>query len=333
MNRPKTFSEFQGQTNKETVERLRIAVSTAQKRNEVLNHVLLYGNAGLGKTTLSHIIANEMKMKLKVITGGTIKKPKDLVIVLFDMWEAQQQGVNQILFIDEIHCLSKSDIPEEAYYSLLEEYTFYHNLMGSEIKIGNRMLTMGAFSVLKPFTVIGATTAPGLLTKPLRDRFPISCFLKEYTTEDIRDVIKWYALAGNIQFEEDALMEIAQRARGNPRVGINFFRSVYDLITSKDEKVVNKEAVLYEMQLQHIDEEGLTDADLRILEVLAKSPKGLGVANLAGCSGIEKTTIEQLYEPHLKIKGYMETRHKRFIRAEGLELLRRKGILKEKENG
>lgn len=328
VNRPKSFSEFQGKANRGTVKRLRIAVSAAKKRGEPLGNVMLFGNPGTGKSSLAYILANEMGSELKTITGGTIRNHKDLWSILFDIHQKQQQGSNKMLFIDEIHCISKGDIPEEVYYGILEDFKFFHNLGGSEVKTGGRIFEVtGNVSSLKPFTIIGATTAPGCLSKPLRDRFRISCFLKEYSNEDIRDVLKRYADAEKIPYEEDALAEIAKRARGNPRISVNFLLSCYDLMTSKDAEKITKDIVLEEMALEKIDEEGLVEADLKILLALAQHPKGLGLRNLAGCSNIEKSTIEMMLEPYLKLRGYAETRHKRFITPAGVKLLKKKAML------
>ena len=323
VNRPKTFAEFQGKANLETVKRLRIAVSAAKKRGEPLGHVMLYGNAGTGKSSLAYILANEMGSELKTITGGTVRSHKDLWCILFDIHQKQQRGSNKMLFVDEVHCLAKGDIPEEVYYGVLEDFKFFHNLGGSEVKVGSSVFEVtGNVSILEPFTIIGATTAPGYLSKPLRDRFRISCFLKEYSEEDIRAVVKRYADAEKIPCEEDALAEIAKRARGNPRVSVNFLLGCYDLMTSRNAEKITKDIVFEEMALQHIDSEGLTDADLRVLKTLAEHEKGLGLRNLAGCANIHSSTIEELIEPFLKLRGYMEVRHKRFITERGLKKLK-----------
>lgn len=329
VNRPKTFAEFQGTSNSETVERLKIAISAVKKRNEPLSNTLLFGNAGTGKTTIGNIIANEMNCELKTITGGTVRNHKDLWLVMLDIAQAQEQGSNKILFIDEVHLLAKGEIPEETYYPILEEYVFYHNLAGQDVKFEGRILEVtDNVARLEPFTIIGATTAPGYLSKPLRDRFQIACFLKEYSVEDIKDIVKRYALAEGINHEEEALFEIARRARGNPRVSVNFLLAAYDLMTARNEQRITGQTVIDEMKLQRIDEEGLTEADFKILLALAKHPKGLGLQNLSGCCGIEKSTIEAMNEPFLKYKGYSETRHRRFVTPEGVELLKRKKILK-----
>jgi Holliday junction DNA helicase RuvB len=327
--RPKKFNEFQGKTNAETIERLRIAVAAAKKRGEHLGHVLLFGSPGTGKTSIGYIIANEINSSLKVITGGTIETYKDLYLMLCDIIEKQIQKLNVTLFIDEIHLLAKGRIPEEVYYPLLEDFKFYHNLSGTRIKIEDRVYEVKKNLIsLEPFTIIGATTAPGNLSKPLRDRFRIQCFLKEYTLEDIKLIISQHAQAQKIAIQEEAMLELAKRARGNPRVALNLLLGVYDLTTSKNEIEITKEAVLQEMILEHIDEEGLTETDLKILYALATHPKGLGLANLSGYCGIEKSTIENMHEQFLKSRGYMDVTHKRFIANSGLELLKRKGLVK-----
>jgi len=331
IHRPKTFADFQGKANKSVVERLKVAISASKKRNEPLGHILLFGPPGTGKTTIANIIANEMDSKLKTITGGTIQTQKDLWILLYDIYTAHDANINTILFIDECHRLARSDFPEETYLPLLEDFCFYHNLEG-ECKFRGQVFDIYSNVVkLKPFTIIGATTDPGMLSNAFRQRFQTSCFLKEYSVEDIQDIIRGYSKINKIVVNEDAITEIAIRSRMNPRVSINFLKSSHDLIIAKDKNEITRDIVTEEMDMQEVDINGLVEADYRILLTLANHPKGLGIKNLGGCCGIDKSTIEEIYEPYLKRKGYTETRNKRFITDNGLKLLIEKGLLTERE--
>ena len=200
--RPRTFDDFVG--NKEVVERLKIAIISAVKRNVPLPHILLYGTQGCGKTTLSNIIAREFGFKLKSITGSTIQSQENILSLLTEIDEEQKKGSNMVLFIDEVHDLPSKDAPESLWLPLMEDFMFYCN---------DKKDT----TFIKPFTIIGATTDPGTLSAPLRDRFPIHCTLRVYTPEELALIIQRATGRLSIKIDENALIELGKRARGNPR--------------------------------------------------------------------------------------------------------------------
>lgn len=322
--RPQTLSEFQGSSNQDVVERLRIAIASAKKRNQPLSNVLLYANAGLGKTTLANIIANELDAQFITRTGGSISSQKDIFLLLLEVNRAQLQGKQVVLFIDEIHKLAVSDMPEELFYSILEDYVFYSGLSGQKVIIDGKknIILYNAVATKEPFTIIGATTSPGNLNKPLRDRFGIHCYLKEYSTEDLVNILKFHSEKEKIVAGEEALREIAKRGRGVPRITISFLKSCRDRAIFKDLKEIDVETVKEEMQLQKIEEDGLTQLDLKVLQTLAANPKGMGLANLSGTSSIDKTTLEEMILSFLQSRNLTKTTNKRFITDVGLERIK-----------
>lgn len=324
--RPKTLDEFQGKSNQDVVERLRIAIASAKARKTALPHILLYGPAGTGKTTISYIIANEMGSTLIVRTGGSITKQSDLFSVMYDIDLLQSAGKDAVLLFDEIHKLSVDGMPEEMFYSLLEEYIFYSSLEGKKIFLHGEegVVINSAVRTNRPFTIIGATTAPGLLQKPLRDRFTISCYLKPYSSEDLVKIIKFNSDKEDIKINEDAMIELARRARGTPRVVINFLRSCRDRAIYGHIDEINTYIVKEEMRLQGVEEDGLTALDLKILEALAKNPKGLGIKTLAGVCDIDSATLQDMIFPYLSASGYVKTTSKRFITDVGLKRIEKK---------
>jgi len=322
--RPQSLDEFKSTSNKDVVERLRIAIASAKKRNKILQNVLLYGNAGLGKTTLSNIIANELDAEFITRTGGSIASQKDIFLLLLEVNRAQLRGKKVVFFIDEIHKLAVTDMPEELFYSILEDFVFYSGLSGKKVIIDgkeNRILC-NAVATKDPFTIIGATTSPGNLNKPLRDRFGIHCYLKEYSTEDLISVLKFHAEKEKIIVNEDALKEIAKRGRGVPRIAISFLLSCRDRSLYKDLNELDAETVKEEMNLQRIEEDGLTQIDLIVLQTLMLNPKGMGLANLAGTAAIDKTTLEEMILSFLQSRGLTKTTNKRFITEAGIERIK-----------
>lgn len=322
--RPQTLSEFQGDSNRDVIERLKIAIESAKKRDQPLANILLYSSAGLGKTTLANIIANELDAQFITRTGGSISSQKDIFLLLLEVDRAQQQNKQVVLFIDEIHKLAISDMPEELLYSVLEDYVFYSGLSGQKVIIDGKknIILYNAVATKGPFTIIGATTSPGKLNKPLRDRFTIHCYLKEYSVEDLVNILKFHAEKEKIVSSEDALREIAKRSRGIPRVAISFLMSCRDRSLFKDLTELDAETVKEEMRLQKIEEDGLTQLDLKVLQVLAVNPKGMGLANLAGTTGIDKITLEEMLVTFLQNSGLMKTTNKRFITEHGLERIK-----------
>jgi Holliday junction DNA helicase RuvB len=322
--RPQTLDEFQGSSNQDIVERLKIAIASAKKRNQPLSNVLLYAGPGLGKTTLANIIANELDAQFITRTGGSITSQKDIFLLLLEVDKAQHAGKRVVLLIDEIHKLATTDMPEELLYSILEDYVFYSGLSGQKVIIDGKksIILYNAVATKEPFTIIGATTSPGKLNKPLRDRFTIHCYLREYSTEDLVNILKFHSEKEKIVVNEDALREIAKRSRGVPRVAISFLMSCRDRSLFKDLIELNAETVKEEMRLQKIEEDGLTQLDLKVLQTLAANPKGMGLANLGGTSSIDKTTLEEMILPYTQSMGLTKTTNKRFITELGIERIK-----------
>lgn len=226
--RPKLFDAFVGNAN--VVERLKYAVKSAQIQNKILPHILLYGNPGLGKTTLANIIAKETGAGLYECTGSTITNQLELFKVLIQVDAIINSGKPAILFIDEIHDILNSGLPETVWYPILEDFKFMHNLKDRIFKCGGRKLLVGTeTAILKPFTVIGATTEPGNLIDALRDRFPIQCVLESYNIKDLEHIIRLHAEMRRIKIDDEAVNAIAVRSRSNARTAINFLLKCNDI--------------------------------------------------------------------------------------------------------
>lgn len=325
--RPTTLSEFQGTSNSDIVERLKIAITSARIRQVSVPNILLCGGSGCGKSTLANIIANEINAKCIVRTGGSISKQSDLFTVMYEIDTLQKKGREVVLFFDEIHKLSVDGMPEEMFYALIEEFKFYSSLAGKKMLLNGEqvIITSNAIKTKRPFTIIGATIAPGLLQKPLRDRFTILCYLKPYSVEDLIKIVQFNTEKENIKINTDAMIEIAKRARGTPRVAINFLQSCRDRALYKHNAGIDVAIVKEEMKLQEIQEDGMTALDLKILKTLAKNPKGLGMRTLAGICDIDISTLEEMIFPFLATNEYVKTTSKRFITDLGLERLKKGG--------
>lgn len=288
--RPKTLDEYIGQTK--VKEQMKIYIEAAQKRGEPLDHVLLYGPPGLGKTTLSNIISNEMNSNIKITSGPAIEKPGDLAALLTNLSEFD------VLFIDEIHRLSKS--VEEILYPALEDYTL-------DIMIGKGPSARSIRLDLPKFTLIGATTKAGSLTTPLRDRFGIVHRLEIYSEEDLKKIIKRSAGILEIEIEEIAACEIARRARGTPRIANRILKRVRDYASVLGDGVIDIKIAKHALNELEIDELGLDEIDRKILEIMIVQYAGraVGVEALAATIGEEVDTIEDVYEPFLIQKGFI----------------------------
>jgi Holliday junction DNA helicase RuvB len=289
--RPLSFNDFKGQ--KQVLENLVVFVTAAKQRGESLDHVLLHGPPGLGKTTLATIIANELGVNLRVTSGPVLDKPGDLAGLLTNL----QQG--DVLFIDEIHRLSP--VVEEYLYSAMEDFQI-------DILIDKGPSARSVQLTLNSFTLIGATTRSGLLTSPLRARFGIKFHLEYYDHEVLTGIVKRSAGILGVKIGEDAAVEIARRSRGTPRIANALLRRVRDFAQVKGSGEIDLEITKYSLLALNIDRHGLDEMDNRILSVIIDKFGGgpVGVTTISTAVGEERGTIEEVYEPFLIKEGYLK---------------------------
>ena len=288
--RPAQFTEFQGQ--KQVLENLMVFVHAAKGRGEALDHVLLHGPPGLGKTTLSHIIGNEMGVNVRVTSGPVIDKPGDLAGLLTNL------EPNDVLFIDEIHRLSP--VVEEYLYSAMEDYKI-------DIMIDSGPSARSVQISINPFTLVGATTRSGLLTAPLRSRFGINLRLQYYDAQTLGNIIKRSASILDIPIDEDAAYEIASRSRGTPRIANLLLRRVRDFAQIKGDGTITLPITQVALTALNVDQHGLDEMDNRILSTIIEKFKGgpVGLSTIATAVGEDPGTIEEVYEPFLIQEGYL----------------------------
>jgi Holliday junction DNA helicase RuvB len=288
--RPGDFDNFFGQ--EQVIENIIVFVQAAKIRKEALDHVLLHGPPGLGKTTLSHIISNEMGVGIKITSGPVIDKPGELAGLLTNLEE------NDILFIDEIHRLSP--VVEEYLYSAMEDYKI-------DIMIDSGPNARSVQISLNPFTLVGATTRSGLLTAPLRSRFGINLRLQYYDAETLTKIIKRAAGILKIEINPDAAYEIARRSRGTPRIANLLLRRVRDFAQIKGNGVIDYEITQVALAALNVDRHGLDEMDNKILSTIIDKFKGgpVGLTTIATAVGEDAGTIEEVYEPFLIQEGYI----------------------------
>ncbi len=288
--RPKTFDDFTGQ--EKILENLKVFVQAAVQRDEALDHVLLHGPPGLGKTTLSYIIAQELGSNIKTTSGPVLEKPGDLAGLLTNL----EKG--DVLFIDEIHRLSP--VVEEFLYSAMEDYRI-------DIMIDSGPNARSIQLEINPFTLIGATTRSGLLTSPLRARFGINARLEYYDRVLMKKIITRSAEIINTPIDSDAADEIARRSRGTPRIGNALLRRTRDFAQIKGDGIITLDIAQFALNALNVDSEGLDEMDNKILRTIIEKFKGgpVGINTIATAIGEEGGTIEEVYEPYLIQEGFM----------------------------
>lgn len=289
--RPLKFNDFRGQPK--VVENLQIFVEAAKYRGEPLDHTLLHGPPGLGKTTLSNIIANELGVGFKLTSGPVLDKPGDLAGILTSL------EPNDVLFIDEIHRLSP--VVEEYLYSAMEDYRI-------DIMIDKGPSARSIQIDLNPFTLVGATTRSGLLTAPLRARFGINMHLEYYAPETLQKIIRRSANILNVPIDEDAAYEIARRSRGTPRIANALLRRVRDFAQVKGNGSINTRIAQFALQALNIDQYGLDEIDNKILLTIIDKFRGgpVGLSTIATAIGEDTGTVEEVYEPFLIMEGFIK---------------------------
>ncbi len=289
--RPLSFGDFTGQ--QKVTDNIKVFVQAAKQRNEPLDHVLLHGPPGLGKTTLSFIISNELGSHIKITSGPVLDKPSDLAGLLTNL------EAHDVLFIDEIHRLNP--IVEEYLYSAMEDFRI-------DIMLDSGPNARSVQINLNPFTLIGATTRAGLLTSPLRARFGINARLEYYDSQLLTKIVKRSAEILNTPIEADAAFEIARRSRGTPRIANNLLKRTRDFAQIKGDGTITKPIAQLALKALDVDENGLDDMDNRILSSIIEKFKGgpVGLSTIATSVGEEAETIEEVYEPFLIQEGYIK---------------------------
>lgn len=289
--RPQSIDEYVGQS--EVKDNLKIFIKAAKMRGEPLDHTLLYGPPGLGKTTLANIIANELGSNIKTASGPAIEKTGDLAAILSTL----EQG--DVLFIDEIHRIPR--FVEEILYSAMEDFMI-------DIVVGSDNSSRSIKIDLPPFTLVGATTRAGDLTGPLRDRFGIVSKLNYYTVDELKDIVKRTSRVLDYEINDDAALEIAKRSRGTPRIANRLFKRVRDYACVMENSVIDHAVATYALDKLKVDKEGLDETDYNLLKAIIERFNGgpVGIESISASIGEEQTTIEDVYEPYLLQNGFLK---------------------------
>ena len=304
--RPTSFDDYIGQSK--IKENLKVFIAAAKKRAECLDHVLFYGPPGLGKTTLAHIIANEMGVSIKITAAPMIEKSGDLAAILTNLEE------NDVLFIDEIHRLSSAI--EEVLYSAMEDFRL-------DIIIGSGPAAQTIKIDIPKFTLIGATTRAGMISAPLRDRFGMQFRLNFYTSDELAKIVQIAAVKLNKECEKNAALQIAKRSRGTPRIALRLLKRIRDFAEVNNENIINENRAKSSLDALGVNDLGFDELDLKYLEILGSTKnRALGLSTISAALSEDKGTIEDVIEPYLLANGYIERTAKgRVITAKSCEIL------------
>lgn len=304
--RPSSFDDYIGQSK--IKENLKVFIAAAKKRAECLDHVLFYGPPGLGKTTLAHIIANEMRVSIKITAAPMIEKSGDLAAILTNLEE------NDVLFIDEIHRLSSAI--EEVLYSAMEDFRL-------DIIIGSGPAAQTIKIDIPKFTLIGATTRAGMISAPLRDRFGMQFRLNFYTSDELAKIVQIAAVKLNKECEKNAALQIAKRSRGTPRIALRLLKRIRDFAEVNNENIINENRAKSSLDALGVNDLGFDEMDLKYLEILGSTKnRALGLSTISAALSEDEGTIEDVIEPYLLANGYIERTAKgRIITAKSCEIL------------
>lgn len=304
--RPTSFDDYIGQSK--IKENLKVFIAAAKKRAECLDHVLFYGPPGLGKTTLAHIISNEMGVSIKITAAPMIEKSGDLAAILTNLEE------NDVLFIDEIHRLSSAI--EEVLYSAMEDFRL-------DIIIGSGPAAQTIKIDIPKFTLIGATTRAGMISAPLRDRFGMQFRLNFYTSDELAKIVQIAAVKLNKECEKNAALQIAKRSRGTPRIALRLLKRIRDFAEVNNENIINENRAKSSLDALGVNDLGFDEMDLKYLEILGSTKnRALGLSTISAALSEDEGTIEDVIEPYLLANGYIERTAKgRIITAKSCEIL------------